>query len=492
MPPYNLNQEDLINEVLANLAAQRQSPPQQSVLGARMTLDNPQTQNDPMTDATLEGLRQNGGNIPQQQPVLDGISRRYAGDITAQKMAYAAAQNDAQRQAASMNADMLRQAAQGAGMDLSGYGNDVSLQDAMQNLQTNDARALVEMFQGKYAKSSDDFYNDKFRELVNGGMPVGRARRAAGEFARQYQGERVNYLQGMLQGYGFDGRVVTPVGQQIVGQIAAENPQLANMYLNANPGQKDAYNTDNQMAMAAMQNQGAMDRLMQEYLNGFGERADVYKYNTMGKYTDSDIRMNEYGDKQNLDFADAQRRFSQDRVNQEKAFRDNVARAYEWGSKIGYKGKDLELFTAKAIGYPIKGSQKLDIEPLQKYFKQISDNYNKTLEQLEKAYNEDERQLLLNNLNDMQTEMDEIRAMQRNIFGINLESTENLPQPEYVKGNDAKNIEGAAAIFKYAANNGMTLTAAQDAVKKWAMAQGASETEANQIVQKALNTAVEG
>lgn len=255
MPPYNT--DDLISEVLANLAAQRQSPPEQSVLGARMTLNNPQNQPDPMTDATLEGLRQNGGNIP----ILNGLERQYASKLLGQKIAYDAAQNDAQRQAASMGANMLRQAAQGAGMDLSGYGSDVSLQDAMQNLQTNDARALVEMFQGKYSKSSDQFFNDKWNELIKSGMPVGRAQRAAGELARQYQGERVSYLNGMLHGYGFDGRVVTPVGQQIVGQLAAESPQLANMYLNANPGQKDAYNTDNQMALAALQNQGIMDRL---------------------------------------------------------------------------------------------------------------------------------------------------------------------------------------------------------------------------------------
>lgn len=490
MPPYNT--DDLIKEVLANLAAQRQSSPEQSVLGARMTLNNPQNQNDPMTDATLEGLRQNGGNIP----ILNGIERQYAGNILGQKIAYDAAQNDAQRQAASMGANMLRQAAQGAGMDLSGYGSDVSLQDAMQNLQTNDARALVEIFQGKYSKSSDQFFNDKWNELIKSGMPVGRAQRAAGELARQYQGERVSYLNGMLHGYGFDGRVVTPVGQEMIRQIALEDPQSASMYLKVNPQQTDAYETDNQMALAALQNQGLMDRLMQQYLNGFGERADVYRYNTMGKYTDSDIRMNEYADKQDLNFANDQRNFSQGRINQEKLFRDSLARAYEFGAKIGYKGKDLDLFAASAVGYAPQ-SQKPNTKPLQDYFKQISENYNKTLEQLRQLditqpENENVRQQLINNLHDMQTEMDNMRVMQRNIFGINLESTDDLPQPEYVKGNENKNIEGAVTIFRYAANNNMTLESAQAAVKKWAIAQGATESEANQIVQKALNTALEG
>lgn len=270
MPNYPFpTSEELIKEVLDNLSAQRQ-------LQTPMQTTESQGKN-AMDAATIDGLKQNGANIPQQQPVLDGLARRYAGDITAQKMAYAAAQNDAQRQMASINANMLRQAAQGAGMDLSGYGSDISLQDATQNLQTNDARALVEMFQGKYAKSSDQFFEDKWNELIRNGMPVGRAQRAAGELARRYQGERVNYLQGMLQGYGFDGRVVTPVGQQIVGQLAAENPQLANMYLNANPNQKDAYNTDSKMAQLAMTNDNAMAKLAMQiagnmdYLNRSGE-----------------------------------------------------------------------------------------------------------------------------------------------------------------------------------------------------------------------------
>lgn len=280
MPPYTFpTSEELIKDYLdsylSNLSTNRQ--PQAA-----------EPQPDPMTGATLEGLRQNGGNIPQQQSILNGLERQYADNILRQKIAYNTAQNDAQRQAASMNANMLRQAAQGAGMDLSGYGSDVSLQDAMQNLQTNDARALVEMFQGKYSKSSDQFFNDKWNELIKSGMPVGRAQRAAGELARQYQGERVSYLNGMLHGYGFDGRVVTPVGQQIIGELASENPQLANMYLNANPGQKDAYNTDNQMALAALQNQGAMERIAAEiagrmnYLQQQGAQA-IEQQNNQGR-----------------------------------------------------------------------------------------------------------------------------------------------------------------------------------------------------------------
>ena len=136
MPNYPFpSSEDLIKEVLDNLSARRQMQTQTPTQTTESQGKNA------MDSATIDGLKQNGANIPEQQPVLDGLARRYAGDILGSKMAYATAQNDAQRQAASLNANMLRQAAQGAGMDLSGYGSDVSLQDAMQNLQTNDARA---------------------------------------------------------------------------------------------------------------------------------------------------------------------------------------------------------------------------------------------------------------------------------------------------------------------------------------------------------------
>lgn len=102
------------------------------------------------------------------------------------------------------------------------------------------------------------------------------------------------------------------------------------------------------------------------------------------------------------------------------------------------------------------------------------------------------KQKFLDELDKNDKDLSALQEMQRNIFGINSVSNNDLPQPEYIKGTGAKNIEGAVTIFKYAANNGMSLESAQSAVKKWTMAQGASEAEANQIVQKALNIALEG
>ena len=90
MPNYPFpSSEDLIKEVLDNLSARRQM---QTQTPTQMTESQGKNA---MDSATIDGLKQNGANIPEQQPVLDGISRRYAGDITREKIAYAAAQNDA-------------------------------------------------------------------------------------------------------------------------------------------------------------------------------------------------------------------------------------------------------------------------------------------------------------------------------------------------------------------------------------------------------------
>ena len=170
---------------------------------------------------------------------------------------------------------------------------------------------------------------------------------------------------------------MTQIGQQIVAQLATEKPEIANMYLNANPGQKEAYAADNQMAQSVLNNQGMMDRLMQQHRNGFEDRADVYNYNTMGAYRDSDIRQDEAWNAADRDFATRQRQFSQDRVNDEQLLRDKFAIDYEMGAKIGYKGKELDNFVAMANGYPVAQTQKFDIKPLQEYFKQLSENYTR-------------------------------------------------------------------------------------------------------------------
>lgn len=480
MPPYNT--DDLISEVLANLAAQRQSPPEQSVLGARMTLNNPQNQSDPMTDATLEGLRQNGGNIPQQQPILNGLERQYASKLLGPKIAYAAAQNDAQRQEASMNANMLRQAAQGAGMDLSGYGSDVSLQDAMQNLQTNDARALVEIFQGKYSKSSDQFFNDKWNELIKSGMPVGRAQRAAGELARQYQGERVSYLNGMLHGYGFDGRVVTPVGQEMIRQIALEDPQSADMYLKVNPQQTDAYQQEsslaNSLALAALQQNNELARM-----------AVAFGYNTQLADQAAANTRQTYAQNQDVDYNKWRQQEIDKRNWADEDFTKNFERGYNLvlkhlGEKAGTK------FAQKYFG--ILQTDGKDAETQRKYIKDTLDSLHDTQKQITDRRKEllapyTKEGVLLEIPDEVKAQLvdldEEWNTAQQTINGLMGVSTAGDLSFEAYSGDETKDVENArrmlSTIMADAKKRGQTLTeqATFETIRDWIRATDPEITE---------------
>lgn len=65
-----------------------------------------------------------------------------------------------------------------------------------------------------------------------------QAKKFAGYNARDYQANRVAYLDNLYNSYGRDGLVTTPLGNQIIGQLATENPMLANFYANAYPAQR--------------------------------------------------------------------------------------------------------------------------------------------------------------------------------------------------------------------------------------------------------------
>ena len=171
MPPYNFpSSEELLRQLFGNY--QSQNP-------------EPRSATDVANEATVAGLQQKiseqqaqqQAQMQAQQQALDPIARKYyVPQLLDAKKMYESANNptvqsqmgmnqEQIQQMASNSADRWRQAASGAGFDLSGYGSDVSLQDAYQNLQTNDARAVVDLAQGKYALTSDQYYTRRYDEL---------------------------------------------------------------------------------------------------------------------------------------------------------------------------------------------------------------------------------------------------------------------------------------------------------------------------------------
>ena len=143
--------------------------------------------------------------------------------LLAQKQAYADAQTDAGRSAAHSRAELLRNKANAAGIDISGYGSDVSLGDAVNNLASQEARDIMGALQGYYSGDSGQYYTDKYLQGIEMGMSPRRARKAAEVLAGNYKADRMQYLDGLLNSYG---RADTALANQIIASMIPEAPAL--------------------------------------------------------------------------------------------------------------------------------------------------------------------------------------------------------------------------------------------------------------------------
>ena len=84
-------------------------------------------------------------------------------------------------------------------------------------------------------------YRDKiFDEAIARGLSPRRANKLADSQAKRYQADRGQYLDGLLNSYGREGFVMTSQGNQILGELAHEDPLLANLYATIYPNAKEA------------------------------------------------------------------------------------------------------------------------------------------------------------------------------------------------------------------------------------------------------------
>ena len=249
--------------------------------------EQPVQEQDYVRQMTREAMNQ----MYQKRPILNGPERQAAAGLINYKNAWGQADNPDVQKAMGLNADQirnlsskgadnLRQIANGAGMNLTGYGADVSLTDALRNLQSNDARARIEALQGQYAMTSDQFFDRKYDELLLSGSSAREAKAVAGKLAQRYQAERVSYLQGMYHGYGRDGNYTNDFGVDVIGAIANENPILANLYAMVFPNPKDAQTRANTLEDKFIEQNNALSLL------NAGLQNDVVRYNVQGAVQD--------------------------------------------------------------------------------------------------------------------------------------------------------------------------------------------------------------
>lgn len=157
-------------------------------------------------------------------------------------------QGDAQREIATRTAQMARQQAEALGIDISRFGADnANAADMYNNAYTQRLQDVANIMKGgKFHETADEFYRRKYlshmgnksddiKDIISGIFGIGSsdtAKMLAQEEAKQYQANRVAYLDGMLNAYGLDGnKGLNRFGHEIAGMLLKEDPDLVNMYL---------------------------------------------------------------------------------------------------------------------------------------------------------------------------------------------------------------------------------------------------------------------
>lgn len=239
--------------------------------------------------------------------------------LTAQKQAYANARTNEERNNASSTAELLRAKGAAAGLDLSGYGADVTLNDAYKNLASQEARDIMGALQA-YSMNSDQYYEDSYQQAIARGLSPRRAKQLAGTQARQYQANRVAYLTTVFGNYGVgeDG-ATNALGNQFLGMLAMENPPLANFYSNVYPNAKDTYKTATDIAREATKQGYALDLLKAGHEYDLKKMGEQFNYNQKAADADENRYKNRYWYTSNVDqqFFEKQRKFLQ-QIEKEK------------------------------------------------------------------------------------------------------------------------------------------------------------------------------
>ena len=341
--------------------------------------------------------------------------------LLAQKQAFNDAENAEQQAAAQAQANYLRDVANAAGIDVSGYGADVSLADAYKNLDSQRARDIMAAMQGYYSKNSEQYYNDEYFRGIERGLSPRKAQKVAEALKGNYQAERVNYLDGLLNSYGRDGLVMNDYGNSAIADLISEDPQRASFYATIYPNAKEAftrYNAledanikqRNELEQLAVGNQYDLDRIKaqtagnielannnfqntlqrDELQQGYTRQNayDQYRFSTwlarnQGKI-DAELKKLDA----DLELGNATYLADYKLQLQDKDFQQKVAQFSAFADYLGYEGEGKKAFLTAAFGIklPDKNTGKFDktsIENGKKLHDMLDADEDKILKQLQ-------------------------------------------------------------------------------------------------------------
>jgi hypothetical protein len=217
----------------------------------------------------------------EQDPTLSFVNRQIASGLLGAKTAWQDAFNKGDAQGmvnAQKAADSLRQQAASIGWDANGYGADVTLEQAAQNLANNDTRAINDLFYGM--KRPGNYYQTSYDQYRDSGMSMNDAARNAQRDADNYQNENIDKLIDAYHMYGTDPRgAINQNGLRLLGMMAQQGgispSELVNFYAKMQASPKDNWNFENRLIEQENANNYALGRMdrSQQYNRENQERA---------------------------------------------------------------------------------------------------------------------------------------------------------------------------------------------------------------------------
>ena len=182
-----------------------------------------------ITDKT--GLALINGILQNKTAWQDFNDKAYTANVEGRQNDYNALLQE--REKAAQRGAYLREQADKLGYNLKNFGSDVTLDQALANLNLNNTRALDrELKEGLDAGS---VYASKFNEYKKNGITDEYADRYAREEANKYLNDRTNKLVDTLVNQGFDERgALSRQGIQLLSRLLSENPEQVQLWLGTN------------------------------------------------------------------------------------------------------------------------------------------------------------------------------------------------------------------------------------------------------------------
>lgn len=212
----------------------------------------PQTGQQTVDQSINNGIQQEQQQVAQQQmnQVAQNIGyNQLANSLALQRMIAAQKQNYADAMAAGDQTGMdraanmtrvLRDRGTKDNYDMSGFGADNTLDEALANLEYNQNIVLNKSLGDN--RDSGSYYTDRYDYYKQQGMNDYSADHYAYQDAKSFQGNRVNELSNMLFTVGIDPRGhLNKRGAQIMNMMYQEKPESINYLVDQIPSLKDEW-----------------------------------------------------------------------------------------------------------------------------------------------------------------------------------------------------------------------------------------------------------